>query len=227
MVDADEQALLDHVVEGLERQVGIDTRATVADERTEVVHFARLAGLEDEADLGALAFADEVVVQAGDSEQRRDGSVVTVDAAVAQDDEVDARIDVETGLAADFVHGLLEALGAGLGVEEGRDGDGLELAVGDVTELGEFLVGEDRRLELNQVAAGRVRVEQVALRADRGDGGGDDFFADTVDRRVGHLREELLEVVVEELRLIRQHGERDVGAHRAHGFDAILGHRDE
>ena len=192
-----------------------------------MVHFARFAGLEDEADLGALAFADEVVVQAGDSEQRRDGSVVTVDAAVAQDDEVDARIDVETGLAADFVHGLLESLGAGLGVEEGRDGDGLELAVGDVTELGEFLVGEDRRLELNQVAAGRVRVEQVALRADRGDGGGDDFFADTVDRRVGHLREELLEVVVEELRLVRQHGERDVGAHRAHGFDAILGHRDE
>ena len=58
MVDADEQTLLDHVVEGLERQVGIDTRATVTDERTEVVHFARFAGLEDEADLGALAFAD-------------------------------------------------------------------------------------------------------------------------------------------------------------------------
>ena len=227
VVDADEQALLDHVVEGLERQVGVDTRTTVADERAEVVDFARFAGLEDEADLGALALADQVVVQTGDGEQGRDGSVVTVDAAIAQDDEVDARIDVEAGLAADFVHGLLESLGAGLGVEEGRDGDGLELAVGDVTELGEFLVGENRRLELNQVAAGRLRVEQVALGSDRGDRGGDDFFADTVDRRVSDLREELLEVVVEELRLVRQHGEWDVRSHRAHGFDSILGHRDE
>ena len=227
VVDADQQALFDHVVEGLERQVGVDARATVADERAEVVHFARFAGLEDEADLGALAFADQVVVQAGDGEQGRDGGVVTVDAAVAQDDEVDARVDVEAGLAADFVHGQLEALGAGLGVEEGRDGDGLELSVGDVTELGEFLVGEDRRLEFDQVAAAGVRVEQVALRSDRGDGGGDDLFADTVDRRVGDLREELLEVVVEELRLVGHHRERDVGAHRAHGFDAVLGHRDE
>ena len=99
------------------------------------------------------------MVQASDGEQGRDSGMVTVDAAVAQDDEVDARIDVEAGLAADLVHGLLESLGAGLGVEEGGDGDGLELAVGDVAELGEFLVGEDRRLELDQVAAGRSRVE--------------------------------------------------------------------
>ena len=96
--------------------------------------------------------------------------------------------------------------------------------MGDVTELGEFLVGEDRRLKLDQVAAGRIRVEQVALRSDGRDGGGDDLFADTVDRRVGHLREELLEVVGQELRPVGEHGQRRVVAHRADRLGAVGGH---
>jgi len=41
------------------------------------------------------------------------------------------------------------------------------------------------------------------------------LLADRVDGRVGHLREELLEVVVQGLVLVRQHGERRVVAHRA------------
>ena len=43
----------------------------------------------------------------------------------------------------------------------------------------------------------------------------DDLLADRVDRRVGDLREELLEVVVEQLRPVREHRERRVVAHRA------------
>ena len=53
------------------------------------------------------------------------------------------------------------------------------------------------------------------------------LLADAVDRRVGDLREELLEVVVEQPRLVRQHGERRVVAHRAHGLDAVACHRRE
>ena len=53
-----------------------------------------------------------------------------------------------------------------------------------------------------------VDVEQVRLRADEGHQRHHDRFADRVDRRVGHLREQLLEVVVERLVLVRQHGQR-------------------
>ena len=66
-----------------------------------------------------------------------------------------------------------------------------------------------------------LRLEQIALRAEARLGGGDDFLADAVDRRIGDLREQLLEVVVEQLRLVREHGERRVVAHRADGFDAV------
>jgi hypothetical protein len=45
-----------------------------------------------------------------------------------------------------------------------------------------------------------------------------------VDRRIGHLGEQLFEVVVKQLRPIREHGERGVVAHRANRLVAVLRH---
>ena len=54
----------------------------------------------------------------------------------------------------------------------------------------------------------RRRLEQVRLGPDVALERHDDFLADRVDRRVGHLREELLEVVVEHRGCSREHAER-------------------
>ncbi len=69
--------------------------------------------------------------------------------------------------------------------------------------------------------------EQVALRPDRGADRHHDVLADRVDRRVRDLREELLEVGEQRRRLVRQHGERDVVAHRADRLLALGRHRRE
>ena len=72
------------------------------------------------------------------------------------------------------------------------------------------------RLELDLPARLRHRLEQVALGADASIAiGVTSSSRMRVERRVGHLREELLEVVVEQPRAIREHRERGVGAHRA------------
>ena len=47
--------IFEHVIEGLESQVRIDGPGAVADEQGEVMHLARLAALQDQADLGARA----------------------------------------------------------------------------------------------------------------------------------------------------------------------------
>jgi hypothetical protein len=67
--------------------------------------------------------------------------------------------------------------------------------------------------------------EQVALGADAGPQRHDDRLARGVDRRVGDLREELLEVAEQRRALIRQDGQRGVVAHRAHGLLARARHR--
>ena len=71
------------------------------------------------------------------------------------------------------------------------------------------------------------RLEQVALRPDRRLHRRHQLLADRVERRVGDLREQLLEVVVEQARAIRQHRQRRVGAHRADRLFAVRRHRRE
>ena len=85
-----------------------------------------------------------------------------------------------------------------------------------VADPRQLLVVEDRGLELDLAAGLGRRLEQVALGPDAGRDLGHQLLADAVERRVGHLGEELLEVVVEEPRPVREHGERRVGAHGAH-----------
>jgi hypothetical protein len=88
VIDAGQVALADHVVEGFEGEVRVDGSGAVADEQGEVMDLARLAALQDEADPGARALADQVVVNTRDGQERRDRGVVAVDAAVGQDDEI-------------------------------------------------------------------------------------------------------------------------------------------
>ncbi len=128
------------------------------------------------------------------------------------------------GAAHKVVHRLVQARLAVGGLEENGQRDGFEAGLVDVFELGEFLVGQDRRLQLDEIAARRLGLEQIALGADGRLGRGDEFLADAVDRRIGDLGEELLEIVVEQLRLVGEHGQRRVAAHRADGFDAVAGH---
>ena len=165
-------------------------------------------------------------MQATHGEQCRDGRLIGAHAAVGEDEDVPALGDEFVGFGADFRHRLFQAGRALPRIKEDLDGGGFELPLGHALELGEVFVAEDRRLELDQVAAFRLRIEQVALGPDGGDGRRDDLLADAVDGRVRDLGEELLEVVVEQLRLVREHGERDVRAHGTDGFHAVLAHGD-
>ena len=70
-------------------------------------------------------------------------------------------------------------------------------------------------------------LEQIVLGANRRFGRGHQLLANRIDRRIRHLREQLLEVVVERLRFVRQHGERRVGAHRADRLLPVGRHRRE
>ncbi len=75
------------------------------------------------------------------------------------------------------------------------------------------------------VAARPCEIEQVRPRPDDRDQAHHQFFADRIDRRVGDLREVLLEVGEQLLRLVRQRRDRRVVAHRARGFLAGGRHR--
>jgi len=82
-------------------------------------------------------------------------------------------------------------------------------------------------LEPQQTALLGRLIDQVPLGADRGNHRGDDLLANGVQRRVCHLREELLEVVVQQLRTFGEHGEWSVIAHRSDRLQTIGRHRSQ
>ena len=223
-----DEAELDLVVDGLEDQVGVHRAGAVPDEGGEVVDLARLARLEHQAAAGAGPLPDEVVLHRRHRQERRDGGVVGVVAAVREDDDVVALGDALGDPPAQVLQGLAQAGAAGRGLEERRQRDGLEplgeRPAVEGADLLQLLVADDRRRQGELAGALRPRLEEVPLRPDRRLHRHDDLLADGVHRRVGHLGEELLEVAEEELRVVGEDRQRRVGAHGADGLGALGGH---
>ena len=79
-----------HRDQRLEGEIGVDRLGAVAGEAGEVMHLARLAGFHHQADRGAQALADQMMMHGRAGEQRRDRNAVGAGLAVRQDDDVAA-----------------------------------------------------------------------------------------------------------------------------------------
>ncbi len=209
--------VLRHRGQGLEGEIGVDRFRAVARKTGKVMDLARFAGFDDEADRGPKALADQVMMDGRGREQRRNRNAVRPHHAVREHDDVVAAMHRGFRAFAKPVQRPAHAFSATLG----RVGDVERLGVerileeADAADLLEVFVGEDRLPDFEAlVTRGALEVEQVRPRSDERDEAHDQLFADRVDRRVGHLREVLLEVGVEQLRLRRQRGNGRVGPHR-------------
>ena len=67
--------------------------------------------------------------------------------------------------------------------------------------------------------------KEVRPRADHREKAHHQLFADRINRRIGHLRKVLLEIIVEQTRLVREHGNWCVRPHRANGIVRLDRHR--
>ena len=217
-----EEALLDTLFDALMGQVRVDRPGAVPEEGREVVDTAGLRTLEDDGDGGPLLRADEVLLHRRDSQQRRDGHVVLVDAAVRQDDDVRTLLVSLVALHVEVVDGLLE--GRVLVVQD-ADRCHFEARQIHVFDFQQVDAREDGMPNFQDLAVVLLVLEQVTVRADIDLSVRDDPFPDGVDGRVRDLREQLLEVAEQELVLLGQDRERDVDAHGGDGFRAVLSHR--
>ena len=158
----------------------------------------------------------------GDSRPPRPpwGAIPPVDipGAVGQDDEAGAGLDRGRDLGADRREPGAQALAAAARVvaavhHVGGEPGQVALVV-DVHDLGQVVVADHRVGQHDLAAGGRHRLEQVLLRpGDRAERG-DQLFPDRVERRVGHLGEQLGEVVEHQPRPVGKHRHRRVRAHR-------------
>ena len=161
----------------------------------------------------------------GRGQQGRDRGVLPVDAAIRQHQERGPGLDGGARLRTKRIHRLCQPRGARARVEQHRQRRGPERRVGQVTQLRKLAVRQHRVVDLDLVARRGLGREQVALGPEGRPHIGHQLLADGVERGIGDLREELLEVVVEQPRAVRQYRERGVRSHRSDRFRALLGHR--
>ena len=223
------EVLGDQVLDRLEREVGVDRAGAVADQQRHVVHLAGVAALDDQPDHRALLGAHEVVVHGRGEQQRRDRRLDGVGVAVGQHDHPRPGLDRRRHLGADRGQRPLERQPtAGHPVQpldDVRPQAREATVVVGVDDLRQLVVVDDRVRQGELAAALRAGREQVVLGADRRRHRRHDLLADGVEWRVGHLGEELGEVVEQQPRPVGQHGDRRVGAHRADRLDAVERHR--
>ena len=223
-----EHALAQLVVDGLEGQVGVHGAGAVANEGAEVVHLTGLAGLQYETDLLAGASPQQVVLDRRNAQQGRDGRIRGVVAPVREDQDVVALGDGLAAGAAQVLDGLAQALAAGLSLEQHRQGDGVEAARArtaiQAANLFQLAVEQHGRGQLKVQGGLGHGLQQVAFRPDGRVHGQHDALAVGVHWGVGDLRKELLEVVVEQLGVLREDRQGDVRAHAADGLGAVRSH---
>ena len=219
-----DQALLHLIVHGLHRQVRVHRAGAVPDEQREVMHLARLPALHDQRAARPRSLADQVVVQRGHRQQRGNRRRLRVVAAIREHQQIEPFRDALGSLPAQVLERAAQRRSVAAGLEQGGKLDRLEpvrpRAAVERADPRQLVVGEDGRRQRELAARLRPGLEQIALGSDRRLRRHDDLFADRVDGRIGDLREELLEVVEEELRSLGQHGEWRVGPHRTHGLVA-------
>ena len=170
------------------------------------MHLARLARLDDEAHAGAHRLAHEVVVHA---RRRRAGrgwrACVAGEVAVAEDQQLCPSSTAWRAWAWQLLERASRAPPRPRPPEEHRQRRRPKSA--DVAGRGSGPGPRWRGSGCGSLIsrhAGAVSLEDVALAAEEGHQRHHQLLADRIDGRVGHLREELLEVPVEQLRLLER-----------------------
>ncbi len=200
----------------------MDRFGAVAGEQREVMHLARRAGLDDEAGRRAQALA---APDAGGSPRSRaapeSASMVGVDACGrTRSGCCSPSCTASTACAHSDASARFDAFLAPRDRIADVELVRLELAAGVSARCG---AASPCRRSRGSAATTSSRIgglmssmpSRFGLRADERHQRHHQLFADRIDRRVGDLREQLLEVVVQRLVLVRQHRQRRVVAHRA------------
>src|SRR3984885_5953015 len=195
-----EVTILVEVLQRFDREVWVHGARAVTEQQREMHYFPRLAGFDNQGDLIARLFTDQVVVNGGKRQQARNRGVVSVDATVGKNDQRIALLDGGRGAHAERFDRDFQLLLTELHGEERRQRGGLKIAPFYAAQFFQTPVGNDRMAKLQRVALLRSFIEQVSFAPDVAVERHDQIFADRIDRGIGDLREGLLEIVKQKLR---------------------------
>ena len=179
-------------------------------------------GFHQNVAVAAQAFLGQAVVHGAHSQRGVDRQLARRDVTVGQHQLGLAGAHSFFGLVGDIAHRRFQTDALDVVEVDDMTIEAWTLEVHQRAPLGRR---DHRRAEDHPRSVLWRFLEDVALGTEADLQGHDDGFAQRVDRRVGHLRELLAEVVVGRAHALRQDRHRRVVAHGAHGFLALFTER--
>ena len=214
-----------------QRQVRMDRFGAVAGEQRKMMNFARRARFDDQPCAGTKPVADQVLMHRRGRQERGNRHQLRRGLAVGDDQDVVAepggvfRVCAKARQRRFHARRAPGSRVADVELERAKSRAGKKP---DVADLFHFLGGKDRLLRLEaRRRIGFVDTEQIRARPDKRDQRHNQLFTNRVDRRIGDLREQLLEVAVENLGSIGKHRQSRIVAHRSDSLLAVFSHRRE
>ncbi len=202
-----------HDAHGLQRRDGADRVRAESDQLGEMDDFARFTRFDDDARFVPQPFSDQGVMQSRHRQQRRNRRVFRVKSQIAEDQDVRPVRDRFFGIGDQPVQSVFQSFSALFDIENGGQADGFHVVVGDMFQMCQRIGVQQRRTELQPSEMPRRFRQQVVFASQKTHQRHDQLFAQRVDRRVRDLRELLFEIVEQQLRTVRQHGQRRVEPH--------------
>ena len=195
-----------HVGQCLQRQIWVNRLGAVACQHREVVHLACRAGFHHQSGGGAQPFAHQMLMDRRQGQRGGNRHLLAPHVTVTDDQDVVAAADRVDRLGAQRRQLGFDAFVAPFHRVGDIDLMATELGAGVTLDGAQALhvFKVEHRLRHFQAhrRVHRVDIEQVGLGADEAHQRHHDGLADRIDRRIGDLREQLLEVVVERLVLV-------------------------
>ena len=216
------RAVFAQFTDPLMRQVRVDRPGAEGNQQRQLVDIPRLSAFEHHGNRRPLLDADQVLLQRGNRQQRRNRQVFRVHAPVGEDQYIDLVPACLVARREQRRQRVPE--GACFFVQQGNGPD-LERRVLQFPDPPEFLFRQDRARQFKYRAVFRIAGKQVPVVPDIHGAVRLDFFTQRVDRRVGHLRETLFEVIEQRGMCFGQCRQRFVRAHGYDGLCSVLRHR--
>ena len=207
----------------IQSQIGVDRPGSVAQQQAEVMHFPGFPRFHDQAHFRAAALPNQVMMDGGGSQQAGNGRLFPIHPPVGQDDY---GIALGNGLGrrgAQVIQSRFQGIRP-LGVKKDGQGNGAHFPGIQLADLRQFPAGQQGGMEFQLAAVFRRFGEKIPLPADKGFEGSYQFLPNGVERRIGYLGKQLLEIVEQQLILFRQHRQRRIVAHRPYRLIAAGRH---
>ena len=218
-----QNSLVNQLGNALMGKIRVDCTGAKAKKRCNLVHISRLSGFQNNGYLCSFLRPDQMLLHGGYGKKRRHRHMVLIHAAIRQNYDV---LPFRCRAVHSDVQLLQRALQRGVLVIKKRNGFRMEARLIQRADLHQIHTGQNRMIDLQHAAVLRLFIQKVSIGTDVNRGIRDHLLTQGINRGIGNLGKQLLEIIEQQLVLSGEHGKRNIMPHRGRGLHAVFCHRE-